>query len=150
MFLLTILAALAYADTVQPTTSLTYHDPKTGQEVVWKLVSRKQDSASGGFREVWQDSRTSKLWGSRLDSKFDQAGAIAKCSEEEGYKLPSLKELRDALEDGMVALRPELEDWYWTSTLQPDSKWLGWESDSRSSGEYISRAYKRSVICVSR
>ena len=140
-----------------------YTNKNNGQTVIWKLVSRKRDPSTGKFYEVWQDSSTRVLWGDRLDSHSDQSSAQSKCNGTEGkravagisektFELPTKKDFKDAIENGILEVLPNLRGhWFLSSLVSSYNDHFAWGFDSSNGGIYGD--YRRgvgSVRCVAR
>jgi hypothetical protein len=142
----------------------------------WNLVARKRSNDTGKFYEVWKDSKTGFIWGDRLDQilphyylvDLDGDGKTIKekiCSSdkynqakaeisERSFRLPTISELEQGLQDGMNDVFPNMrEDWYWSATLFPgeyqDMAW-GVANGLTQYRDFDFRYYYSSVKCVAR
>jgi hypothetical protein len=141
------------------------------QVITWDLVAQK---TSNGMRyQVWYDRNSGLLWGDRLDGlythfqaiKYDFLGDIAEetaCASVAGQRanagilsekwgLPTDPEFEQAERDGMRQVLPNIDAWFWSAHLYPNSELAG-EFGGRTGliGIGVREYYVLSVRCVIR
>jgi hypothetical protein len=111
---------------------------KTPAGVYWHLHARKW-AKNGRFYEVWYNETTHLYWSNRLDSFYrffeaadtDGNGKITReiaCGSEEGkvagattgmkWRLPSIREYKVGLMDGLLQIGPVDSFYYWAAGLK--------------------------------
>lgn len=75
--------------------------------------------------EIYKDTKSGLVWGSRITYEFNQYGSQKACDEnlpeskllkDLNWRLPTVKEFEQASADGMKASLPHMNHWFWTST----------------------------------
>ena len=84
------------------------------------LVTRDEKN-----NEIYKDTKSGLIWGTRIPSDFNHYGSSKACSDEIlekqllkdlKWRLPSIKEFEQAASHGMKAVLPNMNHWFWTST----------------------------------
>lgn len=134
-------------------------EAEDGKSVIWKLTARKRDPITNKTYEIWQDTRTQKLWGDTLDSSYNLKDATAfhgparipgekVCEGEEGkralaggvgktFRLPTIQEWEQANRDGATHVLPNMERIFWTSSI--DNRYTGFGAPAK--GQYFDGMY---------
>jgi hypothetical protein len=121
------------------------------------LVTRSKE-----FKEVHKDLATGLVWSDRLKPYFDHYEAEKACHSklkeiaglsELKWKLPSIEDFREAEKSGIRAALPNMNYWFWSSSLNEANSRFAWLYVGRDG--YIGYGVKRysgtgSVRCVAK
>ena len=73
--------------------------------------------------EIYKDTKTGLIWGSRIPTDFNHYGSQKACADEvnEGFsslkwRLPTIREFETAAANGMKESLPSMNHWFWSST----------------------------------
>ncbi len=98
---------------------------------VFNLVTRTKE-----FKEIYKDTKSGLLWGDRLETGMNHFKAMEACKadldevgqiNEVSWRLPSKEEYEEANKNEVRAALPNMDYWFWTSTLNasnPNHAWF--------------------------
>ncbi|MFP5387376.1 MAG: DUF1566 domain-containing protein [Bacteriovoracia bacterium] len=102
----------------------------TSEKEGFVLVTRTKD-----FKEVHKEVSTGLLWSDRLPSTMNHYDAEKACMADPKefagisgvtWRLPSIKEYEQAEKNGIRKALPNMNDWFWSSSIYPDYPDWGW------------------------
>ena len=84
----------------------------TSKGFEFKLMSRKAG------KECWLDCTSKVIWHDREDKTYTHFEAVEKF----GDALPTIEEFKKAKKHGFLEILPDMDYWFWSSSLYPDQK----------------------------